>query len=362
MGRSVSSTMRKLISILRQALLIENKKIRRKQIAENANTDNLVLKTNRFEDDYTQTKIVLGRGLNGKVVQCVNHHGKSFALKMIKDSPKARQEVSLHIKASDCDCIVKIVDVYINIHKNTNYLFVVMECMEGGELYDYLKKEDGEIDENEAAQLMRDICTAVKFLHDRNIVHRDLKLENLLLTRKNSSQVLKLTDFGFAKEALTNTSLKSPCYSPYYVAPEVLKRQTYGKSCDIWSLGVILYILLGSSPPFSSENSELVTPEMEKKIKGGNYSFPSNRWNNVSEDAKDVVRSCLDVNTENRINIDDILESKWMKKCLAYAESNIGEAYLEKSSGEKRQPLLLKDPKMSNSMLMMKRLEKSRTA
>lgn len=90
---------------------------------------------------------------------------------------------------------------------------------------------------------MHEICVAVKFLHDLNIAHRDLKPENLLYTSPAANGVLKLTDFGFAKETFTKDTLQTPCYTPYYVAPEVLGPEKYDKSCDIWSLGVIMYIL-----------------------------------------------------------------------------------------------------------------------
>lgn len=95
----------------------------------------------------------------------------------------------------------------------------------------------------EAAQIMHEICVAVKYLHDLNIAHRDLKPENLLYTSPDANAVLKLTDFGFAKETFTKDTLQTPCYTPYYVAPEVLGPEKYDKSCDIWSLGVIMYIL-----------------------------------------------------------------------------------------------------------------------
>lgn len=95
----------------------------------------------------------------------------------------------------------------------------------------------------EAAQIMHEICVAVKYLHDSNIAHRDLKPENLLYTSPHPNAILKLTDFGFSKETFVKDTLQTPCYTPYYVAPEVLGPEKYDKSCDIWSLGVIMYIL-----------------------------------------------------------------------------------------------------------------------
>lgn len=97
-----------------------------------------------------------------------------------------------------------------------------MECMEGGELFQRIQDRlEGAFTEREAAQVMREICLAVKYLHDINIAHRDLKPENLLYTSQEPNAVLKLTDFGFAKETLTKDTLQTPCYTPYYVAPEV---------------------------------------------------------------------------------------------------------------------------------------------
>lgn len=90
---------------------------------------------------------------------------------------------------------------------------------------------------------MHEICVAVKYLHDSNIAHRDLKPENLLYTSPHPNAILKLTDFGFSKETFVKDTLQTPCYTPYYVAPEVLGPEKYDKSCDIWSLGVIMYIL-----------------------------------------------------------------------------------------------------------------------
>lgn len=119
-----------------------------------------------------------------------------------------------------------------------------MECMEGGELFQRIQdRQDGPFTEREAAQIMHEICIAVKYLHDNNIAHRDLKPENLLYSKKGPLGILKLTDFGFAKETFSKDTLQTPCFTPYYVAPEVLGPEKYDKSCDIWSLGVIMYIL-----------------------------------------------------------------------------------------------------------------------
>uniref|UniRef100_A0A8C5JWX7 non-specific serine/threonine protein kinase n=1 Tax=Jaculus jaculus TaxID=51337 RepID=A0A8C5JWX7_JACJA len=195
-------------------------------------------------DDYRLSKQVLGLGVNGKVLECFHRvTGQKCALKLLYDSPKARQEVDHHWQASGGPHIVRILDVYENMHHGKRCLLIVMECMEGGELFSRIQERgDQAFTEREAAEIMRDIGTAIQFLHSQNIAHRDVKPENLLYTSKEKDAVLKLTDFGFAKET-TQNALQTPCYTPYYVAPEVLGPEKYDKSCDMWSLGVIMYIL-----------------------------------------------------------------------------------------------------------------------
>nr|ABI64145.1 mitogen-activated protein kinase-activated protein kinase 3 splice variant MK3.2 [Mus musculus] len=215
-------------------------------------------------DDYQLSKQVLGLGVNGKVLECYHRRsGQKCALKLLYDSPKARQEVDHHWQASGGPHIVRILDVYENMHHGKRCLLIVMECMEGGELFSRIQERgDQAFTEREAAEIMREIGTAIQFLHSRNIAHRDVKPENLLYTSKEKDAVLKLTDFGFAKET-TQNALQTPCYTPYYVAPEVLGPEKYDKSCDMWSLGVIMYIL----NPWWSHRPHSTQPECSRKTK-----------------------------------------------------------------------------------------------
>ncbi|XP_049847208.1 MAP kinase-activated protein kinase 2-like isoform X3 [Schistocerca gregaria] len=165
---------------------------------------------------------------------------------------------------------------------------------------------------SEAAEIMREICLAVKHLHDMNIAHRDLKPENLLYTKPDHTGILKLTDFGFAKETFSKDTLQTPCYTPYYVAPEVLGPEKYDKSCDIWSLGVIMYILLCGFPPFYSNHGLAISPGMKKRIRTGQYDFPNPEWQNVSQDAKDLIRGMLCIEPTHRLTIDQVMQNKWI--------------------------------------------------
>jgi len=190
---------------------------------------------------------------------------------------------------------------------------VVMECMEGGELFQRIQdRADGAFTEREAAEIMSDICQAVRHLHHLGIAHRDLKPENLLYSSPGLDGVLKLTDFGFAKECFAKETLQTPCYTPYYVAPEVLGPEKYDTSCDMWSLGVIMYILLCGYPPFYSNHGQAMSPGMKKRIRTGQYDFPNPEWKHVSNDAKDLIRSLLQTDSNKRPNIDQVMQNKWI--------------------------------------------------
>lgn len=273
-------------------------------------------KKNPITDDYdVRHSEVLGLGINGKVVECYEKRtGNKYALKILRDSPKARREVELHFKGSTCRHIVKIHDVYENVYQSHKSLLVVMECMDGGELFTRIsERAEGAFTEREAASIIYDICQAIKHLHDQNIAHRDLKPENLLYSSRGPNGILKLTDFGFSKELSGTKSLQTPCYTPYYVAPEVLSQEKYGKACDMWSLGVIMYILLCGYPPFYSSHGAAISPGMRKKIRNGQYEFPKAEWQCVSEDAKNLIRGLLKTDAEFRLTINEVMDNKWIR-------------------------------------------------
>jgi len=332
-------------------------------------------KTNSIEDDYKiSSGNVLGLGINGKVVMCTDIKTKEkCALKILKDNVKSRREVDLHWRASGCKHIVNIRDVYENTHKGQKCLMVVMECMAGGELFNRIQEKKS-FTEKEAADIVKDICLAVKFLHDINLAHRDLKPENLLYTSKDSSAVLKLTDFGFAKETVLKDTLQTPCYTPYYVAPEVLGPEKYDKSCDIWSLGVIMYILICGYPPFYSHHGQPISPGMKKRIRSGQYEFPKPEWTNVSTECKNLIKLCLKTNPDERPTIDQVIENPWISQYEVvpatplvtsdvlreetdqWQEVQQGMSLALQEMRVEEQGILLKKPETSKSALMRKRM------
>ncbi|XP_068774146.1 MAP kinase-activated protein kinase 2 isoform X1 [Struthio camelus] len=278
----------------------------------------LQIRKNAITDDYKVTTQVLGLGINGKVLEIFSKKsGEKFALKMLQDCPKARREVELHWRASQCAHIVRIMDVYENLYQGRKCLLIVMECLDGGELFSRIQdRGDQAFTEREASEIMKSIGEAIQYLHSINIAHRDVKPENLLYTSKRPNAVLKLTDFGFAKETTTHNSLATPCYTPYYVAPEVLGPEKYDKSCDMWSLGVIMYILLCGYPPFYSNHGLAISPGMKKRIRMGQYEFPNPEWSEVSEEVKQLIRNLLKTDPTQRMTITEFMNHPWIMQSM----------------------------------------------
>ncbi|XP_046896461.1 MAP kinase-activated protein kinase 2-like [Hypomesus transpacificus] len=283
----------------------------------------LQTKKHAITDDYTVTRQVLGMGINGKVLEIFRKgSGEKYALKMLQDCPKGRREVELHWRASPCSHIVRIVDVYENLYQGRKCFLIVMECMDGGELFSHIQDRGNQaFTEREASDIMKSIGEAIQYLHAIDIAHRDIKPENLLYTSERPDALLKLTDFGFAKEITTLNSLATPCYTPYYVAPEVLGPEKYDKSCDMWSLGVIMYILLCGYPPFYSNHGLAISPGMKKRIRNGQYEFPNPEWSDVSEEAQQLIRHLLKTEPSQRMSITEFMNHPWINQSMVVPQT-----------------------------------------
>lgn len=289
----------------------------------------------------------LGSGVSGPVRLCVHKETRvQYALKILLDRPKARKEVTLHWRCSGSGFVVRVIDVFSNevvlpgdsvVKKR---ILLIMELMEGGELFEYITKRRN-FTEREASKILKQVARAVQDCHHLNIAHRDIKPENLLLVKNDGRDddtdvKVKLADFGFAK--IDNGDLTTPQFTPYYVAPQVLEAQKrqreirsgqrspgspyyYDRSCDVWSLGVILYIMLCGYPPFYSEiPNQSLSQRMKSRIMSGSFEFPEKEWSNISDDAKDLVRNLLCVDATKRIPIDSVLAHPWLSSATVPAE------------------------------------------
>ncbi|XP_044763334.1 serine/threonine-protein kinase BRSK2 [Coccinella septempunctata] len=246
----------------------------------------------------------LGKGQTGLVklgVHCVT--GKKVAIKIINREKlsesvlmKVEREIAI-MKLIDHPHVLGLTDVY----ENKKYLYLVLEHVSGGELFDYLVKK-GRLTPKEARRFFRQIISALDFCHSHSICHRDLKPENLLLDEKNN---IKIADFGMASLQPMGSMLETSCGSPHYACPEVIRGEKYdGRKADVWSCGVILYALLVGALPFDDDNLR----QLLEKVKRGVFHIP----HFVPPDCQSLLRGMIEVNPEKRLTLSEINKHAWV--------------------------------------------------
>jgi len=262
-----------------------------------------------IENYYTLGKEI-GRGGFSVVVEgSSKKNGEKCAIKCIKktmvegeDIKLLRREVQIMKKVNHPN-VLKLFEVF----EDEEEFFLVMELVTGKELFDKIV-ERGQYSEADASHIVRQIVSAVDYLHGQGIAHRDLKPENLLSAEVDGEEIIKIADFGFSKN-FGEEKLMTSCGSPGYVAPEVLTCESYDKSVDLWSVGVIIYILLCGYPPFYADNA----PALFKKIMDVKYDFDDPSWDDVSEGAKNLIRNLLVKDPKKRYTATQCLEDPWVQ-------------------------------------------------
>uniref|UniRef100_A0A3Q3DVP6 Serine/threonine-protein kinase DCLK2 n=1 Tax=Hippocampus comes TaxID=109280 RepID=A0A3Q3DVP6_HIPCM len=253
---------------------------------------------------------MLGDGNFAVVHECAEHStGRHYALKIINKGKcrgkehMIQNEVAIlrRVKHPNIVLLIEEVDTY-------GELYLVMELVKGGDLFDAITSAN-RYTEKDASGMLYNLANAIKYLHSLNIVHRDIKPENLLVyEHADGSKSLKLGDFGLA--TVVDGPLYTVCGTPTYVAPEIIAETGYGLKVDIWAAGVITYILLCGFPPFrgSSEDQEVLFDQ----ILMGQVEFPLPYWDNVSDTAKELIRSMLEVEVDQRYTALQVLEHPWV--------------------------------------------------
>ena len=203
--------------------------------------------------------------------------------------------------------IIKLYD----IHENEENIYLIMEYCQGSDLFTYIEKRGYKLEEKKACEIIHKLCAAVYYLHSYGIVHRDLKPENIIMTDHTDNADIRLLDFGLSKILGPTEKCTEPFGTISYVAPEVLKQKYYGREVDIWSIGIITYLLLCGCLPFDDEKSEkeIVRQTIEDPV-----PYYPKLWKKLSEEAKSFVEGCLKKNPEERMNIKDVLEHEWIQK------------------------------------------------
>ncbi|CAD8139837.1 unnamed protein product [Paramecium pentaurelia] len=269
--------------------------------------------------EFYTIKEMIGQGGFGKVYKVVHRQtGMIRAMKLIlksklkkEDQEKLLEETSI-LMDIDHPNIVKLYEMY----QDDNSYFLISEYCDGGELFEKIKFVQI-LTEKEIASYMKQILSAVSYCHSKGIVHRDLKPENILFDSKNQGGALKIIDFGASAKLVNDEKLNKRIGTPFYVAPEVLNG-SYDQKCDIWSLGVLLYILLCGYPPFFGHSEG----EVLAKVRKGTYQFDSNDWSRVSMQAKDLIRRMLFYDPSARISASEAQQHAWISNNKAKGQVN----------------------------------------
>lgn len=268
----------------------------------------------QIEDIYEFGEI-LGKGSFGVVKEATNRAtGRRWAIKAVNKEKAGTSAVRLLerevliMKKIDHEHLIHLEEIY----ETSKRMYLVMELCDAGGVQKLLEQKK-QFSEKETWTVIKQLAHAVAYLHDSDIVHRDLKLENILLSQPVGNELLniKLTDFGlsYVRGGVGSDSMmQSVCGTPIYMAPEVIDDLGYSQQCDIWSLGVIMYILLTGRPPFVAETEE----KLYELIKKGEVDFSDPCWENIQESAKNFLLGMLKVDPAYRRTAKEILNHPWI--------------------------------------------------
>lgn len=258
--------------------------------------------------------INLGKGTFGTVERCAHRKTKhmyamkTIAKKKVYNPERLAQEVEI-MRVLEHPNIVKLHETF----EDDKYIYIVMELCTGGELLDrLLSLGSGGFSERAVAKIMRQVVGAVYYMHQQHICHRDLKPENFLLVAEVADIAdahVKVIDFGFSTRFEPGKCMATRAITRDYVAPEILDG-SYTEACDIWSLGVVIYVLLSGNKPFYGASDE----EVFKKIQSTSYDFEDSCWSITSDDAKDLIRRILVLDASQRLTAEQVLQHQWISK------------------------------------------------
>jgi serine/threonine protein kinase len=264
-------------------------------------------------NNYIYDNNYIGKGTFSKVYIGYKKHNSDYkyAIKKIykKSDPKYIKYVNLEIEIMNKLNHKNIIKLYETIHTD-KYVFLILELCET-DLYTYIN--NNEINENDTRFIIKQIVEAIKYIMDNNIVHRDLKPHNILINKQ--SKVIKICDFGFAKEFKDTLMCDTICGSPLYMAPELLQNQKYNIKSDIWSIGIIMYEIVMKNHPFKSNNiSDLI-----HKINNNKPILNSSKF---SYECKELINNLLIVDYNKRLDWHELFTNKWIYDNLSIEESD----------------------------------------
>lgn len=270
---------------------------------------------------------VLGEGGFAFVYRCLHKkNGHEYAVKEIltqenyqSAGESVRGEIDALKKLREGPYVVRLLDVFYEPDRT----MMVQEIMRGGDLLDKLTEIEV-YDPKDARKVSRTLLEALDYCHKKRICHRDVKPENILLCHEDDLTHIKIADFGCAKKITGPKCLKTLCGSPQYVAPELLTHEDgYDELCDMWSCGVVIYVLLGGYAPFDAPECELA-----ELITAGNYEFHEEYWDDIPSAAKDLIVHLLQVEPEDRYTPAEALDCRWLRR----KDRDLAESWHESTS------------------------------
>ncbi|XP_047633610.1 MAP kinase-interacting serine/threonine-protein kinase 2 isoform X2 [Phacochoerus africanus] len=294
----------------------------------------------RFEDVYQLQEDVLGEGAHARVQTCVNLiTNQEYAVKIIEKQPghirsRVFREVEMLYQCQGHRNVLELIEFF----EEEDRFYLVFEKMRGGSILSHIHKRR-HFNELEASVVVQDVASALDFLHNKGIAHRDLKPENILCEHPNQVSPVKICDFDLGSgiklngdcSPISTPELLTPCGSAEYMAPEVVEAfseeaSIYDKRCDLWSLGVILYILLSGYPPFvghcgsdcgwdRGEACPACQNMLFESIQEGKYEFPEKDWAHISFAAKDLISKLLVRDAKRRLSAAQVLQHPWVQGC-----------------------------------------------
>ena len=263
--------------------------------------------------DIYDIKQKLGKGKFGLVKLGINKEtNDKVAVKVMNknnmdssDLELVRTEIEI-LKICQHPYIIKLYDIF----ENVDYIYIIMEYCSGGDLFSFLQKRNFILKEDKVATIMYKLCKAVFYVHSYGIAHRDIKPENVLLTSEDEDADIRLLDFGLSKIVGPNQKCTEPYGTLTYCAPEIILDKPYLKTVDSWSLGVMTYLMLSGSLPFSGKDEH----EIAKNVVYSKVNFEKKPiWNEISREAKDFITKLLDKDLKTRIEMKTALEHPWFK-------------------------------------------------
>lgn len=263
--------------------------------------------------DFYDVKEPIGKGKFGTVKLGLHKKtGKKVAIKVMKKKQMTLQDIELQkreieiLKICQHPSIIRLLDVF----ENQDYIYIVMEYLKGGDLFNYLEKRDFTISEARARDLSHNIAVGIFYLHSFGIAHRDLKPENILMTDETDEAQPKLVDFGLSKIVGPSEKCHDPFGTLSYVAPEVLLQKPYDKSVDLWSLGVIIYLLLSGTLPFDDDDDR----EIARQTIHDEVDFSYHVWKKIGADVKSMIKRLLEKDKDKRMTLEEVLQHPWITK------------------------------------------------